>query len=62
MGELRCYPWFDIAIALVLSDVPDSFAGGDTATGRISYTREVKADGAHVSDILVHQALGWELV
>ena len=40
----RCYSCFDVGMGLVLSDVPDRYAGRSIADVRVSHARQVKVD------------------
>jgi hypothetical protein len=40
----RRYPYFDVAVGLVWSNDPESYAGSSVATGRISLVGQVKGD------------------
>jgi hypothetical protein len=40
----RRYPYFDVAVGLLRSHDPESYAGGNLATGRVSHARQVKSD------------------
>jgi hypothetical protein len=38
------YSYFDVAVGLVWSNEPESYAGGSIASGRASHARQVKGD------------------
>jgi hypothetical protein len=39
--------YFDVAVGLVWSNDPESYAGGGAATGRASHATQVKSDDPH---------------
>jgi hypothetical protein len=40
----RGYPYFDVVVGLVWSDVPEGYARSNVATGRAAHVRYVKGD------------------
>jgi hypothetical protein len=40
----RGYSFFDVVVGLVWSNVPEGYAGSNTATGRAAHVRHVKGD------------------
>ena len=40
----RRYPYFDLVVGLACSDDPESYAGGNAASGRTSHDRNVEGN------------------
>jgi len=40
----RGYPYFDVVVGLVWSEVPEGYSGSNVATGRATHVRHVKGE------------------
>jgi hypothetical protein len=53
------YPYFDVVVGLVLSNDPESYAGGSVATDRASHARQVKGDDPDKKGYRGPPGCGW---